>query len=79
MNNVTVFLRTALFTLGGDSPHVPHGTMVLRGASDFEGKGSVLVLEASEYMDHRGKALDGSAAKLSIPMSKVDHILHHTA
>lgn len=75
MSNVTVFLRTALFSLGGDNAHVPAGTMVLKGTLPGpEVKGS-LSLTVAECLDGRGRSLSTQSVSLIVPMSKVDHIL----
>ena len=74
MNIDTVFLRTALFSLGGTNPHVPPGTLVIRGEDCTVDKG-MLTIRVTEYLGDRGNVLDGKPTKLSIPVSKVDHIL----
>ncbi|MFT6159725.1 MAG: hypothetical protein ACJAZO_003458 [Myxococcota bacterium] len=75
MSHVTVFLRTALFSLGGDNAHVPAGTMVLKGTLPGPEVTGSLALTVSECLDLRGKSLATDSISLILPMSKVDHIL----
>lgn len=71
---VTAFLRTSLFSLGGSDAHVPQGAMILDGTTEGPDKG-VLVLNLTACRDHRGEKLACSPVRLSIPMSKIDHLL----
>ncbi len=74
--SVTVYLRTALFTLGEPDGHLPTGVMIIRGSIDKRESGT-LTIQCAEFLDDRGRALGTSEATLELPMSKLDHIQHH--
>ena len=78
MERVTIYLRTSLYSIAGDNPHVPNGVMTLEGAiADRTGGG--LLVDVSRFIDGRGRDLKCAPMKLYLPMSKVDHAVVHDA
>ncbi len=73
MDRVTVFLRTALFSFGGDRAHVPSGATVIEGAV-VEQPPAGLLSDASRVTDDRGTTLREGACRLLVPWSKIDHV-----
>lgn len=72
MQNVTVFLRTALFTLGLDDGHVPPGVAIVQGdAKDVAGG---LEIVTTRLLDERGRVLAERQVKLMLPWGKIDHL-----
>lgn len=76
MDRVTLFLRTSLFTLGGDDGHIPSAVMILEGHLQDKAGGAITV-KVSAMRDTKGKTLSESATTLQLPWSKIDHILMH--
>jgi hypothetical protein len=75
MNNVVIFLRTALFTYGGEQGHVPAGATVIEGRIlDEKNPGGALV-ETAKFLDDRGRKLGEQKVTIVLPWSKVDHVL----
>jgi len=74
MESVTVFLRTALFSLGGADSHLPAGVMVIDGKIVDRPAGA-LTVETSRLLDGRGRELGDQALTLQLPWAKIDHIL----
>lgn len=72
----TIYLRTALFSVGGPDAHVPPGTLILRG-DILSREAGVLRVDVRACLDEKGRVLaepvDGSRV-LEIPMAKVDHL-----
>lgn len=73
MERVTIFLRTALFTLGGDQGHVPHGAMVVE-ARVVSTDGPGLTVRTTRFLDERGRTLGEQQVTLQLPWSKIDHV-----
>jgi hypothetical protein len=76
MEKVTVFLRTALFTLGLDDGHVPPGVAIVDG-DVVEQPSAGLTLLTRRMRDERGRVLSERAVKVLIPWSKIDHVHLH--
>jgi len=76
MEDVTIYLRTTLFTVGGEGAHVPPGTMIIRGSRAPEASGGVTVTTSS-VRSAKGKELPSEPLTLHIPWSKVDHMVIH--
>ncbi len=74
MERVTIYLRTSLFSIAGDNPHVPNGVMVLEGEVVERPSGGV-VIDVAKYLDGRGRETECDAKKLFLPWAKVDHIV----
>ena len=74
MEKVTVFLRTALFSFGEAEGHIPHGVHAVRGTLVERSEAS-LVLQGETLFDYDGEQLEGTAVRLELPWSKVDHVL----
>jgi hypothetical protein len=75
MDNVVIYLRTALFTYGGDVGHVPAGATVIEGRIlDEKAAGGALV-ETRGFYDDRGKKLGDKQVRIILPWAKVDHVL----
>ena len=74
MSQVTVFLRTSLFSYSGPKKHLPPGVMVIDGHV-IEQNNSGITVETSRMMDDRGRVLSEDSLKLVLPQSKIDHIL----
>lgn len=69
---VTAYLNTPLYSPEGENSP-PAGTVALSGnlvSRDSSG----IHLQASTYLNLRGKELEGSPATLFIPLHKVDHV-----
>ncbi len=73
MEDVIIYLKTALFTLPKEDGHVPKGAMILSGKIREQIGGGLTVAVAS-YRSDVGKALAGPAQVLYLPYSKIDHI-----
>ena len=56
MSQVTVFLRTSLFSYSGPKKHLPSGVMVIDGHV-IEQNNSGITVETSRMMDDRGRVL----------------------
>jgi hypothetical protein len=72
----TIYLRTALFSVGGPDAHVPPGTLILRG-DILAREGGVLRVDVRACLDEKGRVLAEPAEGtriLEIPMAKVDHL-----
>ena len=76
MDQVTVFLRTSLFSYGGPDAHVPHGVMVIDGEILDRPSGGIR-LRATRLMDDRGRRLSEAETILQLPWAKIDHILEN--
>lgn len=76
MDNVTVFLRTSLFTFGGGDAHVPSGVMAVVGRV-LDTPGGGVTLRARSFVDERGRPLGEQEITLHIPWSKIDHLVVH--
>jgi hypothetical protein len=74
MERVTIFLRTSLFSLASDTPHVPPGVMVIEGTVLDQPKGGLLI-QTIQLLDDRGRVLGEDAQKLLLPWAKIDHIV----
>lgn len=74
MERVSVFLRTPLFSFGGDEAPLPAGVMVLEGQLAAQEPGA-LRIEADRLSDQRGRELSDEAVSLWIPWEKIDHVL----
>jgi len=73
MERVTIFLRTALFTLPSDGGHVPVGATVIIG-DVVDPQASTLQVTTQQFLDDRGRLLAEKTVQLLVPWSKVDHI-----
>lgn len=73
MQRVTIYLRTALFTFGGEAGHIPFGATVIVGTLDEQG-GSGLTVTTAKILDERGRTVSEAVLKLLVPWSKVDHV-----
>lgn len=73
MDKVTVFLRTALFTLGLDDGHVPPGVAIIDG-DVLDRPSAGLLLSTTRLRDERGRVLADRQVKILIPWSKIDHV-----
>jgi hypothetical protein len=69
---VRIFLRQPLFTLPG-AEHVPSNASILEGTL---GEASPLgaTLDATSYLDERGRVIEGKPARLIVPGTKIDHL-----
>lgn len=76
MPRYTLFLRTPLFHAGGAKGHVPTGVLILEGDITARESGT-LTVETTSLQDDRGNELSDATLSLTLPMSKVDHILNH--
>jgi hypothetical protein len=74
MEKVTVFLRTALFSFGGDDAHVPTGVMVLVGEVVDRPSGGITI-KTERLLGERGRLLSEAKHTLCLPWAKVDHIV----
>lgn len=74
MDLVRIFLRTDLFTVGGELRHAPDGSSILEGRVRETSAGGFLV-EVTGWRRADGRALEGGKATIFLPTSKVDHIL----
>lgn len=73
MDRVTIFLRTALFTLPGDGAHLPVGAAVIEGTLE-DAPGGTVRIKASKFLDERGRTLAERPITLILPWSKIDHV-----
>jgi hypothetical protein len=71
---VTLFLRTALFSPESENAHIPQGIAIIDGETT-EGPAGALTVKTKAYRDSRDRALTGSPRTLTIPWSKIDHVL----
>jgi hypothetical protein len=78
MESTTIYLRTSLFSIAGDNPHVPNGIMALKGTVADRPSGGI-VIRVDAYLDGRGRPLDGTPMTLFLPWAKVDHAVVHDA
>jgi len=76
MDNTTLYLRTSLFSIAGDNPHVPNGIMALDGTVEDRPSGGVVVKIKRAY-DGRGRVLVCSPLTVFLPWAKVDHVILH--
>ncbi len=70
---VRVFLRTPLFTTR-DHPHLPPGTFVLEGRLGASGPAGGLLVAVERCLDEAGRAMEGGAGTLFLPLAKIDHV-----
>jgi len=76
MEKTTIYLRTSLFSIAGDNPHVPAGIMALTGTvADRPSGGIVFRIETA--LDGRGRSLECASQTLFLPWAKVDHMVLH--
>lgn len=71
---VRLYLRTALFSLGGPEAHIPPGVSIIEGVL-FDRPPGFLAVRTETLFDSRGRELPGESAHLQVPMSKIDHML----
>lgn len=74
MDKVRVFLRTDLFTVGGELRHAPDGACILDGRVREQSAGGFIV-EVARWYRADGRPLEGGPAVLYLPTGKVDHLL----
>jgi hypothetical protein len=74
MDRATLFLRTALFSANTADAHIPAGVSIL-DVEIIDKPAGALTVRAIEYRDSRNRKLDGAETTLSIPWSKIDHLL----
>ena len=74
MARVTLFLRTALFSTASDSAHLPAGVAIIDGEI-IDRPAGALTVKTEAYRDSRDRDLIGSSNTLTIPWSKIDHVL----
>lgn len=72
MERATLYLRTAMFSLGRDG-HVPPGVMVLDAIIEDRPKGGMIVRTQAMY-DSQGRLLSDALVRLHLPWSKIDHM-----
>jgi hypothetical protein len=72
---VRVFLRQALFTLPGAAAHLPAKTAILDGTSSDPSFAGGVRIFVEQYLDDKGKALEGAPCEILIPEAKIDHVL----
>jgi hypothetical protein len=77
MSKATVFLRTALFTLGGPDGHLPPGVAIIEGDVNKDNSHGGLVITTTRLLDDRGRPLAEVSLRLVLPVGKVDHLLLH--
>lgn len=76
MSPYTLFLRTALFHVGGPEAHVPTGVFIIRGDITSRDNGMITV-KTAQLLDDRGNVLSEEVLSLSLPTSKIDHVHNH--
>lgn len=74
MGKHTIYLRSALFTLPGESGHVPVGATILEGELVDSGSGGVVTIRCERFLDERGRELSERKLTLLVPWSKIDHV-----
>lgn len=72
---IRVFLRQDLYVPPGDAAHLPRGVAVLEGAL-LEVNALGLVVDVTAYLSEKLQSLGGNAAKLLVPVAKIDHVLY---
>lgn len=70
---VRVYLRQALFSLPGAAGHIPASAAVIDGAL-IEVNSFGLGVAVDQWMDEKGRSLEGAPRQLLIPSSKIDHV-----
>jgi len=78
MDDVTLYLRTALFSTGSADAHVPPGA-VIADCRVLERQQGALVILVKALKSERGKVISEQASVLEIPWSKIDHIARISA
>lgn len=76
MDRVTIYLRTALFSVAGAEAHLPVGAAIVEGSLVERVTGGLLV-QTEQLRDQHGKALAEVSSRLMLPWAKIDHVLHH--
>ena len=74
MERVNIYLRTSLFTYGGNGGHLPSGVMVIEGHILDRPSGAVSVRTAT-MRDARGRPISEAEINLQIPWAKIDHMV----
>lgn len=74
MERVSIYLRTPLFSFGGDDAPLPAGVMVIEGTSRETCDGAMRI-DADRLADDRGRELSDESVSLWVPWEKIDHVL----
>ena len=74
MDDITVYLKTPLFTFRGANTHLPREAACVEGQLESRGGGG-LTIKATSFKDERGRDLESTPATLFIPMQKIDHAI----
>ena len=74
MERVTLFLRNALFSPNADTAHLPPGVAII-DAEIIDRPTGALTIKTTAYRDARDRTLEGPSNTLTIPWSKIDHLL----
>lgn len=74
MERATIYLKTALFSVGGPDAHVPVGVMILEGEIADRPPGGVTV-RADRLLDANGRELAEQSLAVFLPWGKVDHMV----
>jgi hypothetical protein len=77
MSDVTIFLKTALFTYSVEPRHVPAGATAVEGEV-LDQSGGNLTVRIKRLLDERGRPLPEAPVTLVIPWAKVDHLLQRS-
>lgn len=72
MESVRIYLRTPLYA-ARKSSHVPQGAVVLEGKVEEQAHGG-MVVAVHVWLDDQGRALEGAAKRLFLPLAKIDHV-----
>jgi len=72
MKSVTIYLRAPLFVPANGSV-CPKHAMVLGGELVESALSGGLTVRVTRWADQKGRALDGAATTLFLPMAKIDH------
>lgn len=74
MDRVSIFLRSPLFSFGGDDAPLPAGVMVVEGMMVAQEPGAIRI-DAERLADQRGRQLTDESISLWVPWEKIDHVL----
>lgn len=73
MDDVTLYLRTALFSTGNADAHVPMGAVIV-DCQVLERHPGALLIQVKALKSERGKVISEQTPVLEIPWSKIDHV-----
>lgn len=78
MDTVTVYLKTALFSVSALEDRLPSGTTIIKGHLK-ERHGPSVLISCHQYYNDRGQEIGSQTTHLEIPWSKIDHIQWESA